>query len=181
MYTTHVWGSCICTDLRTWRNLREILISNYNFFWLCLRPWVLAAPISLTRGFHTQGAQTWAPSLCLSYAAGVPASSPAGKPLSWADLFSPILWPSLWLHLQLYQAALPGWTLDLVHHLTLPGTVSRCCCQHPALPAVLRCCSTASWSGRHCLGSLSPPGAALLLLLLTSLIRNGRKNAFNHL
>lgn len=141
--------------------------------------------ISLIWGFHPPTGCSGLGTQPLLLWQGVPASNHGGAGLlarSPSPVLQPCLQACLWLHL-LFLAALPGWTLELVHHLTSSGSATGRCYQHPALPAVLTHCRAASWSTLPGLwlllppGSLSPPKAALLLPLPTSLVRSGGRKA----
>lgn len=131
-----------------------------------LGPWgyqqALTALITLTLGLpltRFSGLGT----LCFSGVVAVPVSSSASGPLSWLDLsalclqlslqdvaLKPLSWPCLhscfWLHLPLLLCALPGWTLEVVHHLTLSVSSTQLCL--PCLDAAGL--QAGRWG--HCLG-----------------------------
>lgn len=167
------------------RNSNDIELPFFCFLCLCWGPGGTNSPglpwsASSGASTHPQGAQAWAPSLCFfGKVCLLQAMVGAGfLARSLSPVLQPCLQACLWLHL-LFLAALPGWTLELVHHLTSSGSATGRCYQHPALPAVLTHCRAVSWSTLPGLwlllppGSLSPPKAALLLPLPTSLVRSG--------
>lgn len=68
--------------------------------------------------------------LPLAFFSAWPARYIALNSVSSGSMVQSCLQPCIWLNLQLLLTGLPGWTLDLVHHLTSSGTVSGSCYQH---------------------------------------------------